>query len=133
MLPKFYNVNIVCNTTVGSQARGSVTLDNEAFELVQITHQILDADDNDLFQDGGYTVSLRDDVKTFISRPVAADLVFGSIRTGNQPKLVCPIPSKGNKTYHFEITNLVDRQAHGQTFQVQFALIGIATDQMPTL
>lgn len=126
--PKFYTVIIECGTAVADIGRGSVTTDLERFTLQKISHQIDGADDNTLFQDGEYLVTFRDDLKVYCDKPSPADCLFGSVRHGMIPFLPCPIEVAGNKTFSFEVSNLIDRSAYGLTFKIAFIMSGVVTE-----
>jgi hypothetical protein len=128
MRPKFYTVIVDIGTSFGDIGRGSVTTDLEQFTLQKISHQIAGADDNTLFQDGEYLVSFRDDLRVYVDKPSPADLLFGSVRHGMIPFLPAPIAVSGNKTFSFDVSNLIDRSAYGPTFKVAFILSGVVTE-----
>lgn len=126
--PKFYTVIVDCGTAFGDRGAGSVTTDLERFTLQKITHQIAGADDNTLFQDGEYLVSFRDDLKVYCDKPSPADSLFGSVRHGHIPFLPCAIEVAGNKTFSFDVSNLIDRSAYGPAFKIAFILSGVVTE-----
>lgn len=126
--PKFYTVIVDLGSAFGDIGRGSVTTDFERFTLQRISHQIVGADDNTLFQDGEYLVSWRDDLRVYVDKPSPADCCFGSIRHGIIPPLPAPIETTGNKTFSFDVTNQIDRSAYGPSFKVAFILSGIVSE-----
>jgi hypothetical protein len=124
--PKFYTVIIDVDSRVAGIGRGSVTLDNVPYTLTRVTHQIISADDENLYQDGQYLVSWRDDIRNYCAVPAPADCVFGSAsRHGNIYPLPVPICFDGNRTITFDLSNMIDRTAYAPTFKVAFVLHGI--------
>jgi hypothetical protein len=124
--PKFYTVVLNCASVVTGVGRGSVTLDSVPFVLTRITHEILGADDENLYQDGQYLVSWRDDIRSYCQIPAPADCLFGSAgRHGQIYPLPSPVQFEGNRTITFEVQNLIDRTGAAPTFQIAFVLHGI--------
>jgi hypothetical protein len=126
--PKFYQALVECGTAFGAIGRASVTIDNEHFVCQRITHEIVGADDENLFQDGQYLLEFRDDFRRYTSTPMPPDTIFGSVRHG----IFIPLPKEleyiGNRTLSFDITNQLDRSAYGPTFKVAFILCGYVLD-----
>lgn len=123
--PRFYTAIVEIATGNGSVGRGSVTLDNRPFILQRITHEILSVDNEELYQDGNYLVSWRDDLSTYCSTPAPADSMFGSVRVGHPLPLPTPINFSGNRTISFDVQNMISRLAYGPTFKIAFVLAGI--------
>lgn len=128
MRTKTYMAQVSCGTAVGDTGRGSVTTDFENFMVQKVTHVVLGVDDDTLFNDGQYLVAWRDDLKTYTDKAQPADLLFGSTRHGVFYNLPSPIQTKGNKTFSFDVSNLIDRSAYGPTFQIAFVLHGTVQD-----
>jgi hypothetical protein len=129
---QFYKVEVDVPVTLGGAGRASVALNNEPFVLTRITAKII-GDTNDpsstgLYQDGQFDIEWKDEQRTYVNSPMAADLMFGSNVSGYILELPMPIPYAGNKTLSFTVYNRIARTLvpASDNFTVQIVLAGIS-------
>jgi len=129
--PQWYHVEIDVGVVAGQQGRGSISLNNEPFCIVRMTHKIVgdtaNASQTGLFQDGMYDVEWKDQQRNYVDGPMAADLMWGSDIAGYNMSFPFPLPYSGNDTLSFIVTNRVTRvlASEEETFPVQIVVHGI--------
>jgi len=127
-----YPVTIDIGVDENSIGLGQVNLLNHPQFVIRISHQIIgntgDPETSGLYQDGQYSLELKDQKTAFTLNAVQANNLLGPMIQGNFPDLPFPKYYQGVNTLQFRVTNLVNRvlTPEAETFQVQFAVHGVA-------
>lgn len=111
---------------------GSVALLNHPQYITRITHQIIgntgNPEESGLYQDGQYSIEIKDQKTVFTLNAVQANNLLGPMIDGPFPDLGLPKYYQGVNTLQFRLTNLVNRtlSEEAETFRVQLAVHGVA-------
>ena len=129
--PLWYPCEIEVPVGLGGVGTNSVNLNNQPFIFCKLTHQVVgdtSSGNSGLFQDGMYTIEMKDQQSNYQSGPVMANQVAGSVQSGYQTDLPFPIPFAGNRTITFRIENRVARTLvpEADYFTVALVLHGVA-------
>jgi hypothetical protein len=132
--PMHYPVTIPVPLEANQSEVGSVTIANQPFIWQMLGHQIIgntgDPETSGLYQDGQYSIEMKDELSNYQSAPVAASASFGGGAFGFKIEFPLPIPYPGSKTLTFRITNHYTRiltpEPAEPYFNVKLSVIGIA-------
>jgi len=128
----FYGVEIDVPVLLNGRGSGSISLNNQPYILTRITHQIIGptatASSSGLFQDGQYSIEMKDEQSNYQNIPIMAQTFMGSVVSGFSYELPYPIPYAGSKTLTFNVFNRVVRTLDPEAdyFSVAITVHGIA-------
>jgi hypothetical protein len=131
--PMFYSVRISVPMAINGVASNSVPVYNQPFILKRLTHEIIGpaADPDvlgwDVYQDGQYSISFKDEQSVYQNNPISANAMFGNVHQGLSIPLAMPLPYAGSKTLAFDVQNLVTRTLQDvEFFTLQIGLHGVS-------
>lgn len=107
--PMYYPLIIPVPLEADGSEEGSLTINNQPFIWTFLGHQIIgntgDPETSGLYQDGQYSITMKDEQSNYQSGPIAVGASFGGESNGYIIDLPLPIPYPGAKTLTFRITN----------------------------
>lgn len=132
--PMFYTVEIPVPLAAGGSEIGSVTIQNQPFIWMALTHQIMgntaDPETSGLYQDGQYDIEFKDELSNYQAQPIPAAASFGGPAVGYGLDLTVPIGYPGSKTITFRVINRYTRiltpDPDEPVFPVKLVLSGVA-------
>lgn len=130
--PMYYAVTIPVPTTANGSEVGSVTINNQPFIWMDLGHQIVgntaDPETSGLYQDGQYSIEMKDEQSNYQALPVPASGAFGGGQFGFKIALPMPVGYAGSKTITFRVINHYTRiltpAPAEDVFNVKLVLIG---------
>lgn len=132
--PMFYTVEIPVPLAAGGSENGSVTIQNQPFIWMGLTHQIMgntaDPETSGLYQDGQYDIEFKDELSNYQAQPIPAAASFGGPAVGYGLDLAVPIGYPGSKTITFRVINRYTRiltpDPDEPVFPVKLVLLGVS-------
>lgn len=132
--PMYYTVTIPVGVEANQSEEGSISLQNQPFIMTAISHQIIgntgDPETSGLYQDGQYSISVKDEQSNYQNQPLPAAAAFGGPSTGYTIELPLPIAYPGSKTLTFRIVNHYTRiltpEPSEPIFNVKLVVCGMA-------
>lgn len=107
--PMYYALTVPVPLEAGGSEVGSVTIQNQPFIWTFLGHQVIgntgDPETSGLYQDGQYSIEMKDEQSNYQQAPVCASGAFGGGDFGYSIPLTLPIPYPGTKTLTFRIIN----------------------------
>jgi hypothetical protein len=130
----YYPVTIPVPTAANGSEVGSITINNQPFIWMALGHQIIgntgDPETSGLYQDGQYSIEMKDEQSNYQSLPVPASATFGGADFGFQIPFPMPIGYPGAKTITFRVINHYTRiltpAPAEDVFNVRLVMIGVA-------
>lgn len=132
--PMWYTLEIPVPLSANGSEVGSVTINNQPWIWMSLGHQIIgntgDPETSGLYQDGQYSIELKDEQSNYQNLPVPASAAFGGGAFGYNIPFPMPIGYPGSKTLTFRITNHYTRiltpAPAEDIFNVKLVLNGVA-------